>query len=77
MKHGKICPKCGSTEILVLKGSLWKDGVFLPAGFMLSPVPLSRRICALCGYVESWIENQTDIKRLEDHHPKDEEGESK
>ena len=66
MKHSKICPKCGSHEILRIKGQngAYGAGNNIPAGMTIfSSVLVHRYLCCQCGYSEEWIDKE-DIPQL-------------
>ena len=64
MKNTKLCPKCGSCDIIVV--SMRKTvSTIIPIGFtMAGCVGLSRYVCGECGYTEEWIVNRDDIERI-------------
>ena len=64
MKSQSKCPKCAATEIIRVPGSLWKEGSFIPMGFLHSPVPLARYVCSSCGFVEEWIDEEKGMALL-------------
>ncbi len=53
MKNGRICPKCGSNDIIEIPGGYEGGANWLPAG--LGTVPIDRFVCCSCGYSEEWI----------------------
>ena len=66
MKNTSICPKCSSTDILLVPGSAGAYGVGnnIPTGWSnLSAVLVHRYVCCNCGYSEEWI-NREDILKL-------------
>ena len=66
MKHSSTCPKCGSHEILRIKGQsgAYGAGNNIPAGATIfSSVLVHRYLCCNCGYSEEWV-NLEDIPQL-------------
>ena len=71
MKNTKICPKCGSNDILRIEGTNngygggnnIKSSVF---GVAL----VTRYLCCNCGFSEEWIEKDEDIKKLKKKYSK-------
>lgn len=66
MKNTKICPKCGSTDIVIIDG--WVGGYGAGNNIMVgatafSAVKVNRYICCSCGFTEEWI-NREDIERV-------------
>lgn len=64
MKHTGICPKCGGTEILLVKGYIGNN--IIPAGWTGAKV--DRFLCCGCGYSEEWI-SQKDIAKIKADTP--------
>ncbi len=67
MKHGNPCPKCQATTVLRVPGNVGKYGTGnnIPTGFWVSSaVPVSRYVCLGCGFVEEWVDNPHDLRRL-------------
>jgi ribosomal protein S27AE len=51
MKNTGVCPKCGWTEIIKIRGGAFNvivTGLF-------SSVVLTRYVCGQCGFVEHWV----------------------
>jgi uncharacterized OB-fold protein len=74
MKNTKICPKCGSREILRVKdgGGDYTNALLL--GF-LSMVYVPRYVCCDCGYVEEWVDS-SDLRTLKEKLKKQREKEN-
>lgn len=72
MKQSKICPKCQSTDILRVEGSVGQYGAGnnLRIGMThLSSIALPRYVCCDCGYAEEWVDRD-DLHKLRDQLPK-------
>lgn len=66
MKNSRICPKCGSNEIVVVDGfaGAYGTGNNIMVGVTIfSAVKVDRYVCCDCGFSEEWIRNE-DIDRL-------------
>ena len=66
MKHSRTCPKCGSTDIILVPGSskAYGAGNNIQVGMTIfSAVLVDRYVCGYCGYSEEWID-QKDIAKL-------------
>jgi ribosomal protein S27AE len=61
------CGKCGSFDVLRVPGgrdnSQDGSGSAIRAG-LVSVVPVSRYVCAACGFVEHWVDDPDDLTRL-------------
>ncbi len=62
MKQTGKCPKCGSGEIM----KQVSHGEYLGLGATLfhGMVSITNYICLNCGYVEQWIDRETDLVKL-------------
>ena len=68
MKSG-FCPKCSSREVYAGENIKMKQGAYgcntIPlGGFLGSQVALDNYVCCQCGYLESYINNPKDIKKI-------------
>ena len=66
MKTKRICPKCNSTDILMVPGKAGAYGVGnnIQVGWSnFSAVLVNRYVCCDCGYSEEWIDKE-DIAAL-------------
>ncbi|MBP5225133.1 MAG: hypothetical protein J6Z38_06085 [Lachnospiraceae bacterium] len=69
MKHMKMCPKCGSNDILTVDGYCGAYGVgnnIMVGLTIFSAVPVDRYVCCSCGYSEEWIRRE-DIEKVKDY----------
>lgn len=67
MKNTKKCPKCGSSDIFMVKGNAgaYGSGNNIPVGLTIfTYIPVDRYICGRCGYSEEWIrkEDVSDVR---------------
>ncbi len=66
MKNKRICPKCNSSDILVVPGTSEAYGVgnnIRVGATIFSSVMVDRYVCCACGYSEEWIDRE-DIAKL-------------
>lgn len=66
MKYNKKCPKCGSTDILYVKGYTGGYGAgsnIMYGATVFSAVDVDRFVCGKCGYIEHYVRT-SDIERL-------------
>ncbi|MGM9642123.1 MAG: hypothetical protein ACI3XI_02825 [Eubacteriales bacterium] len=66
VKNAHYCPKCASTDILIVPGTAGAYGMGnnIQTGLTnLSAVPVNRYVCCSCGYSEEWIDKE-DIPKL-------------
>lgn len=65
MKQSKICPKCGSSDILQVEdsgGPMSTDNL-LKISWM-EYASFSRYVCCKCGYIEEWLDT-SDLQNLQ------------
>ncbi len=66
MKNTKICPKCGSGDIIFVPGTAEAYGAgnnIRVGATIFSSVLVHRYVCCDCGYSEEWISKE-DIEKL-------------
>ena len=68
MKNTHTCPKCNSSEILQLIGngldSFGGDYVVVSKWTNIERVPMTRYICASCGFCEQWVDSAEDLAKI-------------
>ena len=66
MKNTNVCPKCNSSEIIQLTGSglvsFGGDYVVVSKWTNIERVPITRYICASCGFSEHWVDSAEDLE---------------
>ena len=62
MKDG-ICAKCGETEVYTSNDDLVKGDVPIS---LFSKTSLRIYVCAMCGYVEHYVQNEKDLIKITD-----------
>jgi len=65
MRNAMQCVKCGSSEVVVVPGTLGHGraihwGITGFDGW----TPIARHVCTACGYTEAWIENPRDLAKI-------------
>lgn len=73
MKNKSICPKCNSSDILLVPGKAgaYGSGNNIQTGMTIfSAVLVHRYICCSCGYSEEWIDKE-DIQKLKKKYDRD------
>ena len=59
MKHTNLCPKCSTSDIVRIDGSVSTYGTgnnAILGNTVFSAVKVHRCICCSCGYTEEWID---------------------
>jgi len=67
MKNTNKCMKCNSTAVIQVdykRGSQFKA---IKTG-ILKVASITRCICCDCGYIEDWIYNKNDLKKLKNKY---------
>lgn len=67
MKNRHSCPKCQSEDILRVPGEVLAFGAgnnIRLGRLVTNAAPVSRYLCASCGFVEEWIEDPADLAKL-------------
>ena len=67
MKNARICPKCGSNDIVIVDGSAGAYGSgnnIMVGATIFSAVKVDRYICVNCGFTEEWIERKELDEKL-------------
>lgn len=63
MKNGKVCPKCGGRDIVVmgaLGGGPW---VRVSGPRTDNTLRVEQYVCCTCGYMESWVAPEEFVRR--------------
>lgn len=66
MKNTKCCPKCQSTDIVIVDGYTGGYGSgnnIMLGATVFSAINVDRYICCNCGFAEEWI-NKEDIEKV-------------
>lgn len=63
MKKSGTCPKCAGKDIRISRQRMW--GTIIPVGSTVFGAAYSSLyICASCGFVESWVEQEKDLEKI-------------
>jgi Zn ribbon nucleic-acid-binding protein len=72
MKNSHTCPKCNSSDILQLVSNgldgFGGDYVVVSKWTNNERVPMTRYICARCGFCEQWIDSADDLAKIIKKH---------
>ena len=66
MKNTKTCPKCNSTDVVSVNGTVGAHGTgnnIMIGATIFSAVNVNRYICCSCGFTEEWID-KVDIDTI-------------
>ena len=64
MRNTFLCPKCGSSQVIEVKGSSMNQQTLIPLNkWSFKNATLDRFICADCGYTEEWVQRTEKFKR--------------
>lgn len=66
MKHSKLCPKCGSADIVRFDGYSGAYGTgnnVVTGTTVFSAVNVNRYVCCSCGFTEEWIDKD-DLPKI-------------
>lgn len=67
MRNTKVCPKCGSHDIVVVPGSIGVVsgvGNNIYMGWFRSAIRLPRYLCCGCGFSEEWVDDLNDLAKI-------------
>lgn len=68
MKNTKKCPKCQSSEIILVPGKREEGGagniIRVSRWNIFAAVKPVRHVCGSCGYMENWLVSREDIARV-------------
>ena len=73
MKNVNKCTKCGSIEVLRVKGQSqgYGPGNNLQLS-LFSQVLVSKYVCCTCGFIEDWIDNPQNMEKVRNYYLKHE-----
>lgn len=67
MKNTKRCSKCDSKSIIRIPGNISSFGSgnnIIWGNIKRDGVDVSRYLCSECGFLEEWIDDLADIKKI-------------
>jgi predicted RNA-binding Zn-ribbon protein involved in translation (DUF1610 family) len=70
VKDSGACAKCGSPDVVRVPDEAGAYGAAqtVRAGNLFQRVQVSRYVCATCGFVEQWIDDADDLRRIADRY---------
>lgn len=63
MKNTKVCTKCNSDNIAIVNDMRSRQMVSIKTG-TITVAPITRYVCCDCGYVEQWITELKDLRKI-------------
>lgn len=69
MKITKICPKCNSSDVVVVPDSSGYNTISIDLNFLHSG-KVCRYVCCTCGYMESYVQRETDLAEIREKYGK-------
>jgi len=67
MKNIRTCPKCQSKVFIKVDNSRGQQFNPIKTG-TLTVAEISRYVCCDCGFIEEWIENKDDLKKIKEKY---------
>ena len=67
MKFSGTCPKCSSTGVIRVPGSVGSHGAgenIAVGKLYTNSVLVTRYVCPQCGFIEHWVDSPRDIERV-------------
>jgi predicted RNA-binding Zn-ribbon protein involved in translation (DUF1610 family) len=75
MRHSFICPKCNSSQVVLLEGTRYNQAAIIYLNRLGSTAVMDRYVCTACGFTEQWVQLDEKFNRwVEKQH---EEGKTK
>ena len=63
MKYAHKCPKCGSEDVVLVRGGTSREAPKIPVDDWWNRcVEENRYVCCACGYVEHWVDPETFVE---------------
>lgn len=68
MKNTHTCPKCGSKDIVRIPDHPGRyasgNNIYTSTFTLMDKIPVIRYVCCDCGYVENWVETQSELDEI-------------
>ena len=67
MKNTKRCSKCGSQNIVRVPDDAHRylaNSICITKFAVVKRIPVARYVCCDCGYVENWVEAQSERDKI-------------
>jgi ribosomal protein L37E len=68
MKQDNTCSKCGQRDLIRVPPLPTDEPHFAVGERGMRPVQVTRHVCAACGFVEEWVDNMDDLKKLKEQY---------
>lgn len=68
MKNSNRCAKCSGTELLRIPSLPGEEPHLVVGDHVMHEIPVTKFVCAKCGYMEQWVENPTDLAKLSEEY---------
>ena len=72
MREKGVCVKCGSRDLLRIRGTVGPYGVgnnIMAGRTVFSAIPVHRYVCCTCGFTEEWVDEK-DLAELKEKYIK-------
>jgi hypothetical protein len=69
MKNTKVCPKCGSHEVVIVSTGVsgpFRDDIAI--GILHFAIPVTRRLCCGCGFMELWVDDPENLDKIKNKY---------
>lgn len=68
MKNTGKCPKCGSGNVARIPDHPNRhasgNNIYTTTMTLTGKIPVIRYVCCDCGYVENWVETETELDKI-------------
>jgi hypothetical protein len=67
MRNSRTCSKCQSDDVVRIPGTVRAFGAgnnIATGNTIFSSVKVTRYLCAVCGFVEEWVDSADDIAKI-------------
>ena len=68
MKNTRKCPKCGSFNNVRIPDNPNRhasgNNIYTTTFTLMCKIPVIRCVCCNCGYVENWVEGNSDLDKI-------------
>lgn len=69
MRTSRLCPKCGSADLLRVPDTPGRyasgNNIYTTNLTLRGKIPVIRYVCLNCGFTEHWVERADQLARLE------------
>lgn len=67
MRHSGVCPKCGAQDVVrIPDNGRYANGnnIYTTRATLFGKIPVIRYVCCQCGYVENWVERNSELEAI-------------